>query len=573
MDRTSSQPRLMTAAVALFVAGAALTGAPETAAAQDDRYLVLVPPFSGEVRGNLGRNVANETRRRLNQLATHGPFEGRELRDALRRFGLREEELSADACIKGRQLATQVNVTLVLCGELQEAAGGVQVRAQIINPAVNESFTVTPFVTTDARDAANQIVTQFENYIQVIANVEFCNDYLQSEQWSEALRTCERALAINPEARGAIYGRAAALYYTDRKDEALQGFKRVLEIDPMHLDALKFAGIISTEMGDLDQARRYFNEYLELNPGDDRVRLTIAQDMANAGDFEGALAVVEEGFEGEPDVDMAAYAGGLALQAAERRFNERSGANGELGPARPLYEKALRYLQTVFDARGAETDVGIVRNMLVAYTRLGQTQEAAAFGARATQAHPGDAGLWRVYAQTLREVNRLDDALAALDRAAEADPQAQVYGLKTLWLLSAGRVNEVEAAARRAVERGELTGDQIAENLAGTGYNEHARNNRHEQAITYYEIAARFAQERRPMVNFFHGYSLLKIGERQQEPGTRQSAERSLPTFQRAKQLLEAARGYQEQEALRQQLLADTNTFIEIQELLIRRGR
>jgi hypothetical protein len=75
------------------------------------------------------------------------------------------------------------------------------------------------------------------------------------------------------------------------------------------------------------------------------------------------------------------------------------------------------------------------------------------------------------------------------------------------------------------------------------------------------------------MPNFFWGYALFKQAIKQQEPGTLQSARASLPNFQKAKQLLEAASGYQEQDATRRQLLGQVDEFINIQELLIKRGR
>jgi tetratricopeptide (TPR) repeat protein len=54
------------------------------------------------------------------------------------------------------------------------------------------------------------------------------------------------------------------------------------------------AGILAAKLERPDESQGYFRQYLELNPGNVDVRLTIATDLANAGDPAGALTLVEE---------------------------------------------------------------------------------------------------------------------------------------------------------------------------------------------------------------------------------------------------------------------------------------
>jgi hypothetical protein len=120
-----------------------------------------------------------------------------------------------------------------------------------------------------------------------------------------------------------------------------------------------------------------------------------------------------------------------------------------------------------------------------------------------------------------------------------------------------------------------MPADQVVAFITGTGWNQKGKRGQHAEAIEYYAVAASIAPtaQARAMPNFFWGYALFKQALEQQKPGTLQSARASLPNFQKARQLLEAASGYQEQEATRRQLLGQVDEYINIQELLIKRGR
>jgi tetratricopeptide (TPR) repeat protein len=120
----------------------------------------------------------------------------------------------------------------------------------------------------------------------------YCSEHIQSQEYLLALENCEKALEIDSRSRRGLRGKAAALYYLDKKQESLEIFKQVLAQDALDQESLKFAGIIASELGDTEQGRGYFAVYLELNPGDVQVRQFVAQPMQKAGDFEGALDVI-----------------------------------------------------------------------------------------------------------------------------------------------------------------------------------------------------------------------------------------------------------------------------------------
>ena len=92
MDRARNHRRLAPLAFVAAVAAAAVTAAP--AEAQDGgRYRVLVPALAPQAgaKDNFGKDVGKEVRKALDNMATHAPVEDKVLKDALKKFGLKEE--------------------------------------------------------------------------------------------------------------------------------------------------------------------------------------------------------------------------------------------------------------------------------------------------------------------------------------------------------------------------------------------------------------------------------------------------------------------------------------------------
>lgn len=544
------------------------------------RYRVLAPPLSavGGAEEDFGEDVAEQVREEIDRMPTHAPFAGRELRDALRKYKVDEDELSDQECAKARQLAGLVGIPLVMCGSYESDGEAMRVAASFISPGTGDVFRVEPFTAADPEEAAQRIVREFERYVQALSSTLYCQQDVDSQQWSSALERCNTALAANPASRTALYLKGTALWRLDSLEVALAVFDEVLALDPLHEEAYKVAGIIATHLDRRDIARRYFTELLTLNPGDAAVRTTIAHDIVQAGDPAGALAVIEDGLSAD-SVDLALYdyAGRLALAAAIEAVGESCGEDCDMSAeARALFEKSYGYLHRVFEAQGAQSDSALVGNMAISLTRLGRNDEVIALGASIrAEGVATDANFWMAHAGAQKAAGDLAGALASLDMAASKDPAARVSGRRAAWLIVAGRVQDAVEPARQAVQRDELSTSAIARMIAVTAYNGKAKAEQHDEAIALYEIAAEFAEdaESTAMVSFFHGYSLMKQAIVLQEPGTVESARRTLPMFQRARVMIEAGEAYPGSASSRAGLLKDIDTFIQIQEALIRRGR
>jgi hypothetical protein len=198
-------------------AAALLTALPGRVQAQENsRYRVLVPDFFALEAANkgFGGDVAEEVRKLLEDLATHQPITKKEINDQLRQFKMKMEELD---CLKTRQLATQINANLALCASFKGA--GPQAfeisSIEFWDMGTGEPLQVANVSVTGKEakvDAAKHIFSAFDRMVQLARAQQFCADYANSQQWDNAMRNCDQALELNPNAVGTRMRLAQILY-------------------------------------------------------------------------------------------------------------------------------------------------------------------------------------------------------------------------------------------------------------------------------------------------------------------------------------------------------------------------
>jgi len=550
------------------------------AAQSNTRFAVLVPAFENATGGrpNFGRDVASEVLKLLDNMGTHRAVDRGVLRDALRKYQLKEEDIGKQDCIPARQLATHIDVQLVMCGKFTEKGrDAYEVAVRVISPAAGEESELPVIQAATPREAAQQVYDGFQRFVQGLSFAAYCGQYSESSNWDSAIENCIKAIEFNPRSKGALYGLAYAKWKTGDLQAAHDGFSKVLEVDQLHQDAMLALGLVASEMGRKDEGLEWFHRYLEHNPGNVAVRLTVASEAAKAGNSEAALAILEEGMKpGEEDIALFEYAGLFAMNAAAQKND-----SGSMAEARPLLEKALKYLEPVLRSKGKEADPNVSLNILQAHRLMDNTAHAVSFGAQAVQSYPDNAQIWSAYADALNAAGRAADALAALDRVSQIDPNAQVNARRAVWQIDGGNIPGAIAAAKVALEKGELTDEQvdvIAQKIIAAGFELH-KQKQYPSAIQHYESAEPFARQDRTkgMKAFFHAYALYVPAAERANEQTLEIARATLPIFRNILQLMQAARPYCESSPQTQnscgQIVSTTNDQIEIQELIIKRGR
>jgi tetratricopeptide (TPR) repeat protein len=577
--------RLLVALLAVPILGFAPSAPLHAQEAMGDRITILVPnlaPAPG-VRDRFGAQVASEIRKLIDDLRTHRTVSDRVLRDALRRYDLSQPDLFD--CVQARQLALQEDWGLVLCGSYESVGDGqVRVVASFIGSGTGEAFDVEPFTVPEreARAAAGRILQTFDRWQTQLRHTVFCSEYLEIEQWDMALSNCQQALALNPGSVAARYLLSHVYWKTDQQREALAVLDDLLEDDPVYQDALKLAGIVATQLGDRDRARDYLDRYMALNPGDVRVRLTIATEIANAGDPEGALRFAQQGVTHEPEnLDLRTYIGHYAINAAiqaEARMAQRNGTDASPELIADLYRTAAESYEKVRAEQGDATDAQILERLVIARVRLGDADAAVALGRNAVRIAAENPGVWEAYSRALEEAGQIDEAIAAIRRAEELGRTGPGLTHRVAMMqLRRGRTAEAVEVLRAATNRGDLTAHEAWRTFFSFAYNDRLRAGQHAEAFRILEIGLPLAvvEVDRMAHHFWMGYAVYEQGIRAEAPQTAESARRAKPMFERALQLFELARGYErvERSADVPRLIEAARRYIEIQDALIRRGR
>ena len=560
-----------------------LLGAVPTAA--QERHSVMVTnlvPQDG-AKDDFGKKLAGELRDHINGFVTHRAVEEKVIRDALRRYELKVEELD---CITSLQLLVARVARIAFCGSYTEdrEAKTVSVQgAQFVAPGTAPVKVADRTWPRDAyRAAAQEIATFFERFVTQLGNARYCREFYEAGALEDAESRCAAALNLAPDDVQVRLTYAQVLRRTGRPEHAFEEIKRVLELSPVDETALELAGYLAAKLGMPDESVDYFRQLLQLDPDNVPVRVTIAYNLAQDGDPELAMTVVQEGLDRIPDdTDLLLHHASFAIRAGQDRKVEGQPLTPE---AVGYYRRGLDSYWAAYEQLGAKMDGDHLMLMIAGLNEVGQPEEALAVAEGALETHGEEPRFWSMKGDVLRRLDRTDEALAALDEVLARDPEYRNVRVRQgKWLLEAGREEEALAILEEVVRRGE----QPALRVAWMFFGEAIRNGiqptpkRPAFAIRLIGMAKQFEDqitdsEFLGQMDYFLAYSMYVQAEAEQMPETVASARQTLPRFREVKRILElshvAEYGRDKRSTHYQQLRSGTDTFIEIQEAVIRRG-
>jgi len=564
---------------------AAAAFAPAHLVAQDDgRSRIFIPDFF-EAEGtsdNFGEDAGDKLRELMDEQVRFVSIDLDEVDDVLKGFDMRLRDID---CLGSRQLSPQIDADVVFCAHYTDVGDDMmQIDSMAFYPSGGEPFFLETFSIDKDEDeeTAARIMQQFDSYVELASKRGYCFEYSSLQQWEDAERNCSETLELNPDDTGVRFQLAQIFRELERLEEALEQIDIVVEQDQYNSDALNTGGYIATQLGQKEKGLEYYTRYLEFNQDAAAVRQNIAYEMYQAGDAYGAMQLLEEGLGPDAEVGLYSYYGTFAFNAARERLDELGvdlNAEGATVPddVRELYVVAIESLERVYEELGDSASAETMANVVLANIQLGNLADAEAFGERLTQTFPETERVWVTYAQSLQLQDKVDEALGAWSRVGELNPEyPQLYERQASLLLGSDRRDDAIPLLQRAVENGfdpssaarMLFSDAVSNGMQGdkgAGY-----------AVEGFIMAKEFDsdEDTRGMLNYFHGFAKYQEGVAAAAPETLQSAERSLPIFKQAQQLLQSGRAWadaNEQNAA--QALDAVAQYIEIQELLIERGR
>jgi tetratricopeptide (TPR) repeat protein len=523
---------LLSAAVALVATGCAAGAGPATGASPEggsDRYRVLIPALevAGGAGGNVGEAIARDLRSYIADMPTHISVPAREMTGAMREYRLTELDM-----ITARQLAGQIRAQVVTWGTVQPGGEGLVADLRVIDVASGDEFAIEGATGANPRQVAQAIHGQFEQMMDGIRRAAFCQDYLASQQYDLALQNCEQALAIVPTSSVALYGKATALLNMDRDEEALALYQQLLANDPTHQDALLGAGLAASRLARSQDALAFYRRYMELNPGDPRIRLTVAGQIAETGDHESAYRVLEPAIaENVEDIEFQLYAARLAT-AAGMQVRERESPEA----ARPLFDTALRGYELVLAQGDTLVDADLYRQIIAVYQAVDRAEEGLRIGQQATERFPTDAGLWAAQGDALRTARRHAEAVRAYNRVIELNPEhPEIYIRRALAHREAGNRQAAEADLTRAAQTNR---PQVAQVFLAMG-TDALRASQFAEATRLLEESARFAEgQARNQALYWQSVALFRQGDAiaraNAQTGSAARAREALGFFERA---------------------------------------
>lgn len=246
---------------------------------------------------------------------------------------------------------------------------------------------------------------------------------LRQQDFDEALEAARRLQEHSPDAPTGFVLAGIALGAMGRTEEARQSFERALEISPGEPNAAANLAVLSARAGDLDAARTYYELVLERRPSDLRTLLSLAALEEKAGRTQERIAWLQRAIEGNPQAPEPRLLLGrtyLAQNDPGRALEAVSPSGAPMPTAPALLEVAGQ-----------------------AHMRLGRYSLAADAFRALTEAEPTSAAAYRYLATAFEAAADPEQALIAIEKAADLTPEDHAVAFTRARLLAAtGRYEE-----------------------------------------------------------------------------------------------------------------------------------
>lgn len=569
------------------VAAASATQARPVAAQEGNggsggRARVLVAPLqvAPGIDRDFGKKVAEEVEKQLGDFPTLTSVESKEIRDELRRLKLREEDLGL---VQWRQLAGRLNASVVMFGQVAQAAGANQVNVVFVDSKTGDELQVPEFTVVgegrdQVRETAGVIVSAFQGQVDYQRALLFCQDYLAAEQFADALRNCNDALELNPGSTTGRYLRGRVHMGLEEWEAAQEDLVAVVEENPAEVLALQSLAFTELKLGNKERSVELYREYLNFNPGDASVRLNVAFELAQAGGEDQAISLLQDGIAiDSTNADLWEFLGNVALRKGTTQTADPTGDPSEAAIADEASVRlAVDAYNQVLALRGDQINPEILRNVVAANLELGDYDAALDFADRAQSLMPEDASLWSIRADVYGRMERFGDAVASLDRTLQLDPSYPQAKLRRgFFKLQAGDSAGAIADLRVAVQEG-ADPDIVAGQLLARGYNDFFKSGQYEQALAMFRVGTEFAQSGRvrDQLYFFTAYGYyqqgVQIDSANESAEACEPAQRALRRFQEV--IPNLNRAGSEQPQSQAQIRESTDVYIYRQEQIIRKN-
>ncbi len=254
--------------------------------------------------------------------------------------------------------------------------------------------------------------------------------------WANELTLWGDAVEKAPTMRRAHANYGRALQMDGRDDEALDAYRKAIEIDPRHGDAYNNVATLYHENGDLNEAIRWYHEALRWYPNYDEIYVNLGDAHFKMGEIDTAAQMFEKALsiDGAKGSTWSNY--GLILME-EKRFDEAASAYAKAIELAPKLAEPYNNLGNVLSAQGkhelaleryqqaiarSPRELGEVEiNIATTHLQLSHVSTAASVLQSAIAQGRGSAAHYYHLGRAFRKQKKMDGAQAAFVRATELD--------------------------------------------------------------------------------------------------------------------------------------------------------
>ncbi len=230
-----------------------------------------------------------------------------------------------------------------------------------------------------------------------------------------------------------MMAQAVDLHQRGRFVEAERIYRRILQAEPGHPDALHLLGLIAREAGNIDDAIRLVQKAIAASPETVSFRSNLAMLLEEAGRYPDCETAAREALRLEPRNGNALHCLANALRATDR-----------YGEAADAYERAVRAIPD---------DALLWSNYGATLQTLGRHEDAILALRRALALSPGQPELYSNLGNAQLAAGHPDAALNSYREAIRVDPGfAASYTNLASALLQAGKAEEAEPVLRQCLE-------------------------------------------------------------------------------------------------------------------------
>jgi tetratricopeptide (TPR) repeat protein len=361
-------------------------------------------------------------------------------------------------------------------------------------------------------------------------------------------------------------------------DKALPDLEYVIEVNPAETSALQLVAYTHAHLGNMERATELYREYLNFNPEDVEVRLSVAYNLASAGGHAEAMALLQEGIAiNDTIAELWKYLGDVALN---KGTSAPEGGEGTDEPESGVYDEAAVRLaveayERVLELKGEDVGPELLQNVVAAYLAIGDYDAALQFVDRALAMVPDNPALWSSKADVLGRMERFQEAVVSLDRVLEIDPAYPNAVLRRgLFRLRGGDTEAAKEDFRAAVASGSDP-NIIAQQLLARGHRDHFRKKEYAAAIGMFMAGTEFATEPGVLdqLYFFsaYGYYQQGVGIDKGNPSEQCApARRALAQFQQVTPNLQKSGEVQRNNQA--QIRESTDVYVYRQQQIIRKS-